>query len=531
MSLSGPDALRSLDEALRDIRREEDEIAKRLARSAELVTKIRATEGELFRQLAKVRLDPAMQSELAGRLSEAEVRARDSSSSTAARPAPPRQSSRRSTQRLAELGGERARKLAEIEKRQAELKALADTARGEAASAIRPSQKAAAHARELEHVAEESLRQDYGRPRPTARRRASPTATIRCSCTSGSAATAPRPTRPAISSPGSTASSRGMVGFHKARPNFAMLDEIPLRLREHAERQEANAEAARRELAALETAAIDAAGGKPVREALEAAQAADRGDRRGSGRRRGRARRGGQGAARAGAGQRSEILGGHRRARRGARPRGPQGPPRGGADDAHRRRTTRSSSRSTTPASARPRKRARPRTRSSGSRCSPTAGASSRTSSSSSRSQRFDDPRSSFREDNLVGDLLTDFLRGGITRRELLGPLAAEPELGRRQSARTLGSIAACNDDDDSRRIDERAPAARRGAARRRLPLARHQHRRQHAVEQGRQFWRQLGPVPRHRVEQPRRLFAPAAAASAPAVASRPAASRPGGGF
>src|SRR5829696_219072 len=77
MSLSGPDALRSLDEALRDIRREEDEIAKRLARSAELVTKIRATEGELFRQLAKVRLDPSMQAELSGRLSDAEVRARE----------------------------------------------------------------------------------------------------------------------------------------------------------------------------------------------------------------------------------------------------------------------------------------------------------------------------------------------------------------------------------------------------------------------------------------------------------------------
>ena len=29
MTLSGPEALRSLDEALRDIRREEDEIAKR----------------------------------------------------------------------------------------------------------------------------------------------------------------------------------------------------------------------------------------------------------------------------------------------------------------------------------------------------------------------------------------------------------------------------------------------------------------------------------------------------------------------
>ena len=46
MSLTGPEALRSLDEALRDIRREEDEIAKRLARSAELMTKLREQEGE-----------------------------------------------------------------------------------------------------------------------------------------------------------------------------------------------------------------------------------------------------------------------------------------------------------------------------------------------------------------------------------------------------------------------------------------------------------------------------------------------------
>src|SRR6478609_12105879 len=77
MSLSGPDALRSLDEALRDIRREEDEIAKRLARSAELVTKFRETESELFRQLAGVRLDPATQKELGDRLSQAELKARD----------------------------------------------------------------------------------------------------------------------------------------------------------------------------------------------------------------------------------------------------------------------------------------------------------------------------------------------------------------------------------------------------------------------------------------------------------------------
>ena len=77
MSLSGPEALRSLDEALRDVRREEDEIAKRLARSAELITRRREQEGELLSSLAQVRLDPAIQAELRGQISAAELRARE----------------------------------------------------------------------------------------------------------------------------------------------------------------------------------------------------------------------------------------------------------------------------------------------------------------------------------------------------------------------------------------------------------------------------------------------------------------------
>src|SRR5690606_32629019 len=62
------------------------------------------------------------------------------------------------------------------------------------------------------------------------------------------------------------------IRYHKARPNFAMLNEIPPRLREHAERQIANAQTAEAELDQLETDAIDAAGGKPIREAMQASQ-------------------------------------------------------------------------------------------------------------------------------------------------------------------------------------------------------------------------------------------------------------------
>src|SRR6478672_9529427 len=57
MSLSGPDALRALEEALRDIRREEDEIAKRAARGAEVLLKHHAQEAELYRLLGANRLD------------------------------------------------------------------------------------------------------------------------------------------------------------------------------------------------------------------------------------------------------------------------------------------------------------------------------------------------------------------------------------------------------------------------------------------------------------------------------------------
>jgi hypothetical protein len=64
----------------------------------------------------------------------------------------------------------------------------------------------------------------------------------------------------------------GLVRYPEARPNFAMLNEIPLRLREHAERQKQKAEAAVAEVVALEEAAVDAAGGKPVREALAEAR-------------------------------------------------------------------------------------------------------------------------------------------------------------------------------------------------------------------------------------------------------------------
>ena len=61
MSISGPQALAALDEALRDLRREEDDILRKLMRGLERLAKLRDTETELLRQLAGLQLaaDPA----------------------------------------------------------------------------------------------------------------------------------------------------------------------------------------------------------------------------------------------------------------------------------------------------------------------------------------------------------------------------------------------------------------------------------------------------------------------------------------
>src|SRR5690349_18307649 len=73
MSLSGPAAMTAIEEALRDIRREEEEIAHRLGHSTELVTKIRMQEAELFRQLLSTRLEPEPRAALLGEIAKAEA--------------------------------------------------------------------------------------------------------------------------------------------------------------------------------------------------------------------------------------------------------------------------------------------------------------------------------------------------------------------------------------------------------------------------------------------------------------------------
>lgn len=271
MSLSGPEALKSLDDALRDIRREEDEIAKRLARSAELVTKFRESESELLRQLASIRLDPATQKELGDRLSAAELKARDMLNKHGSDLSAVENALKELDRRIAALATERGEQTKVVADAETELKAIADRVSAEATrDPVYAAKRKAAE--ELAAVAAESLRKteqaEADREQKGKPYRDDPLFMYLWERGFG---TKNYRANNLIHSLDSWVA--GLIGFPEARTNFAMLNEIPLRLREHAERQAQIADAAEAEVVALEKAAVDAGGGKPARLRLEAAQA------------------------------------------------------------------------------------------------------------------------------------------------------------------------------------------------------------------------------------------------------------------
>jgi hypothetical protein len=271
MTIRGPQALASLDDALRDIRREEDEISKRLARASDRLTKVRESEAELFRKLAELRLDPAVRAELDGQIGASEQRARDMLKAHADLLGKTEADLMAADAEIARLTAVRTEVTTQIETEQQKLKALAARIGQEIARDNSYAQKRA-EAEQLREVAEESVRktetaeadrQTKGQPY-----RDDPLFMYLHERNFGTSQY--KASNLVRYLDGLVA---GLVGYMKARPNYMMLNEIPQRLREHADHQAKLAEAAEAEVDAIETAAIDAAGGKPVRDAIAAAQA------------------------------------------------------------------------------------------------------------------------------------------------------------------------------------------------------------------------------------------------------------------
>src|SRR5690606_32059063 len=209
---------------------------KRLARSADLIAKIRETEGELLRQLAAVRLDPANQSELSGQLSLAEDRARVLFKQHAQELRRTEEQLKKEDKAISTLVAERAALGKQVGELQAQLEARAAKVVGEASKS--PEYAAQLEkTRDLIRVAEESQRktaqaeadrEQKGRPY-----RDDPLFMYLWERSYGTGNY--RANNLVRWLDGLVAQ---LVGYPEARPNFAMLNEIPLRLRDHAERQQ-----------------------------------------------------------------------------------------------------------------------------------------------------------------------------------------------------------------------------------------------------------------------------------------------------
>lgn len=271
MTLNGPQAIKAIEDALRDIRREEDEITRRIARSTDRIGKLHETELGQLRALAAIRLTPEAQAELGNRLSQAESRARDMLRQHASDLAALDKQLTEHETTIAALGAARSKELEAVAARQGELDALSETVKASLKDSAAYQEAIDRHA-EIAHMAEEADkraaqseadRDEKGRPY-----REDPLFLYLWE-------------RGYLTSDYKVGNITRMldgwvarlIRYADARPNYAMLNEIPVRLREHAERLAEDEVEAERAIEALEIAAFDAAGGRPAREALEAAQA------------------------------------------------------------------------------------------------------------------------------------------------------------------------------------------------------------------------------------------------------------------
>lgn len=268
--VSGPEALRSLDRALDDIRRDEKQMTRLSADATARISRLREIEAEQFIALAELRLDPARKTEITGDISRAEKQARSILEKHESQFNDIAERLDSIDQEIKSIVEKRQKAQDVYEKAEAELDALS----GEVFKTLKTDEKYQAQltkANEAKSVAEHALkktevaeadREEKGKPY-----RKDPLFMYLWESGYGT----------------SSYSSNNLVRFfdkmiadmvryHDAKPNFAILNEIPMRLREHAERLLEDADKEHAKLKKLEDKAFDAAGGKSYRVNSEKAE-------------------------------------------------------------------------------------------------------------------------------------------------------------------------------------------------------------------------------------------------------------------
>lgn len=267
MSLSGPDALRTLEEALRDIRREEDEIAKRAARGAEVLLKHHAQEAELYRLLAATRLDAEGRATQARLVAEIGSKVETAISRYEAGLADAEAAVQHVEADLARGNAERSALQSEASRHDEELRSHVAVVRPRLGSDVGYAAKLGA-ARELAAMAEASVakaaiaeRERAVKLEPYRRDRLFSYLNDRFY---GTAQYASRGVFASLD-----ARLARFIGFDRAAATYRAINELPRRLGEHAELMQERARLAAADVAGIENSAIDSAGGRAAREAIE----------------------------------------------------------------------------------------------------------------------------------------------------------------------------------------------------------------------------------------------------------------------
>lgn len=261
--ISGPEALRSLDHALDDIRRDEKQMTRLAADATSRIGRLREIEAEQFIALAELRLDQDRRTEISGELSRAEQQARAILEQHQGRVGDIEGRLEAIDNEISSLKTERTDAQSTYEKAEAALDALSD----EVFKSLKSDTKYQAQlqtANEAKSIAEHALKkteiaekdhEEKGQPY-----RQDPLFMYLWESGFGTNSYSANNLVRFFDS-----KVANLIGYHKAKPNFAMLNEIPMRLREHAERLLATADQEHLALKKLEDKAFDAAGGKTFR--------------------------------------------------------------------------------------------------------------------------------------------------------------------------------------------------------------------------------------------------------------------------
>jgi hypothetical protein len=268
--ISGREALSSLQNALAGARRDEDRLVAMLNSASEEAGRLRASQAEAYRALARIRLDEISRDDVSQKLDSVERAALELLDKRKASLERAAETRRALMARIDEAQAIRADAVARLE---IALDAVDDQrertqARLESDEAWVAQRRALSHAKDVARgAAEKAERSEAEKAEKTRPYEADRLFVYLWKRGYGT---------PAYRRSGLVRYFDGrvarLIGFDEARPNYFMLNEIPLRLREHAERLAEDVESEAQLLADIERRALEDDGIVPLETALGEAE-------------------------------------------------------------------------------------------------------------------------------------------------------------------------------------------------------------------------------------------------------------------